>query len=144
MSIPAGIGRGRAREGTEELRGEAMRVGARGIEARDGESWPAQRRRWGSARLVDSARGRDGKKGEEKSWRCWRLREREGETCRTWSASQLGARRWPHACNRVASCCCCHGRTEPRFRVHGRQRQQVEPSFLPKSHCNVSIDQYKS
>ena len=28
--------------------------------------------------------------------------------------------------------------------VHGRQRQQVEPSFLPKSHCNVSIDQYKS
>ena len=37
VSIPAGVGRGRAREGAEELQGEARRVGARCIEA--GRSW---------------------------------------------------------------------------------------------------------
>ena len=43
---------------------------------RDGESWPAQRRRRGSARLVDSARGRDGKKGDGGAGDFGRGRER--------------------------------------------------------------------
>lgn len=51
LSIPAGVGRGRARGWPTGVEGEVERLGALGIEARDGESWPAQRRRRGSARL---------------------------------------------------------------------------------------------
>ena len=51
MSILAGVGRGRARGWPTEVEGDVERLRARGIEARDGESWPAQCQRWGSARL---------------------------------------------------------------------------------------------
>ena len=60
MSIPAGVGRGRAREGAEELRGEARRVGARGIEA--GSSWRGAGD--GSARLAQSELEEEGEDGE--------------------------------------------------------------------------------
>ena len=41
VSIPAGVGHGRARGRQTEVEGEVGRLGARGIEARNGESWPA-------------------------------------------------------------------------------------------------------
>ena len=51
VSIPVGVGRGRARGWPTEVEGKVERLGARGIKARDGESWPAQRRRRGFAQL---------------------------------------------------------------------------------------------
>jgi len=60
VSIPAGVGRGRAREGAEELRGEARRVRARGIEA--WRSWRGAGD--GSAHLAQSEleEGEDGER----------------------------------------------------------------------------------
>ena len=51
VSIPVGVGRGRARGWPTEVEGKVERLGARGIEVWDGESWPAQRRRRGFAQL---------------------------------------------------------------------------------------------
>ena len=41
VSIPAGVGLGRARGWPTEVEDEVERLGGRGIEVRDGESWPA-------------------------------------------------------------------------------------------------------
>ena len=41
VSIPTGVGCGQARDWPTEVEGEVERLGARGIEARNGESWPA-------------------------------------------------------------------------------------------------------
>ena len=60
MSIPARVGRGRAREGAEELRGEARRVGARLIEA--GRSWRGAGD--DSIRLAQSELEEEGEDGE--------------------------------------------------------------------------------